>query len=167
MCKMPYRVLNGIDLQETLLQRRRCRGAAHFAYRSRQYPNVRTGDESRGGRFPSRSPSPEAGRALLQCVQRALIRSQEQRRRAAEKEQTRALLDLLTPREFEVMHLLTTGMLNKQVGGELGMAEKTVKVHRGNLMKKLGITSVAELVRLVERAQACHTAADARRASVA
>ena len=51
------------------------------------------------------------------------------------------------------MQLLTTGMLNKQVGGELGMAEKTVKVHRGMIMKKLGITSVAELVRMVEKAQ--------------
>jgi FixJ family two-component response regulator len=44
-------------------------------------------------------------------------------------------------------------MLNKQVGGELGMAEKTVKVHRGHLMKKLGISSLVELVRLVEKAE--------------
>ena len=45
-----------------------------------------------------------------------------------------------------------TGKLNKQVGGELGVAEKTVKVHRGRLMQKLGVTSVAELVQLVQRA---------------
>jgi len=60
---------------------------------------------------------------------------------------------LLTPREFEVMQLVITGMLNKQVGCELGVAEKTVKVHRGRLMQKLGVTSVAELVQLVQKAE--------------
>jgi FixJ family two-component response regulator len=89
---------------------------------------------------------------LLSCVKQALARSKEQRRRAAEKGKARALLGLLTPREFEVMELLTTGMLNKQIGAELGMAEKTVKVHRGQVMRKLCVTSVAELVRFVERA---------------
>jgi FixJ family two-component response regulator len=63
------------------------------------------------------------------------------------------LLDLLTPREFEVMQLVIRGMLNKQVGGELGVAEKTVKVHRGRLMQKLGVASVAELVQLVQKAE--------------
>jgi FixJ family two-component response regulator len=62
-------------------------------------------------------------------------------------------LDLLTPREFEVMQLVVTGMLNKQIASELGIAEKTIKVHRGRVMKKLGIVSVADLVRLVETAQ--------------
>jgi DNA-binding CsgD family transcriptional regulator len=61
------------------------------------------------------------------------------------------LLDSLTPREFEVMELVITGMLNKQVGAQLGMAEKTVKVHRGRVMQKLGVVSVAELVRFVRR----------------
>ncbi len=93
-------------------------------------------------------PKPFKPRELLQCVERALSRSVEQRRRAAEKSESRRLLDSLTPREFEVMQLVTTGMLNKQIGGELGMAEKTVKVHRGRVMQKLGVTSVAELVRL-------------------
>ena len=72
--------------------------------------------------------------------------------RSSEQSEARRLLDLLTPREFEVMQLVITGMLNKQVGGELGMAEKTVKVHRGRVMQKLGVTSVAELVRLVQKA---------------
>jgi FixJ family two-component response regulator len=60
---------------------------------------------------------------------------------------------LLTPREFEVMQLVVTGMLNKQIASELGTAEKTIKVHRGRVMKKLGIVSVADLMRLVETAQ--------------
>ena len=50
------------------------------------------------------------------------------------------------------MQLVITGMLNKQIAGELGTAEKTVKVHRGRVMQKLGVTSVAKLVRLVEKA---------------
>src|SRR5206468_8250055 len=89
---------------------------------------------------------------LLQCVESALIRSAEQRRRSAEQNEARRLLDLLTPREFEVMRLVITGLLYKQIAGELGTAEKTVKVHRGRVMQKLRVTSVAELVRLVQRA---------------
>src|SRR5438093_7233645 len=90
---------------------------------------------------------------LLQCVQNALIRSAEQRRRSAEKNDARRLLDLLTAREFEVMQLVITGMLNKQIAGELGLAEKTVKVHRGRVMQKLRVTSVPELIGLVQRAE--------------
>lgn len=89
---------------------------------------------------------------LLQCVERALTRSAEQRLRDAEKNEARCVLDLLTPREFEVMQLVITGMLNKQIAGELGTAEKTVKVHRGRMMQKLRVNSVAELVRLVQKA---------------
>jgi FixJ family two-component response regulator len=89
---------------------------------------------------------------LLQCVERALTRSAGQRLRHAEKNEARCLLDLLTPREFEVMQLVIMGMLNKQIAGELGTAEKTVKVHRGRMMQKLQLTSVAELVRLVQKA---------------
>ncbi len=99
-------------------------------------------------------PKPFKPNELLACVERALARSAEQRQAAAGKNDARRRLDLLTPREFEVMQLVATGLLNKQVGAELGMAEKTVKVHRGRIMQKLGITSVAELVRLVEKAGA-------------
>ena len=51
------------------------------------------------------------------------------------------------------MRLVITGLLNKQVGAELGMAEKTVKTHRGHVMQKLGITSVAQLIGVVEKAE--------------
>jgi len=97
-------------------------------------------------------PKPFRSDELLQCVEHALLRSAKQRRRSAEQNEARRLLDLLTPREFEVMQLVITGMLNKQIAGELGTADKTVKVHRGRMMQKLGVTSVAELVRMVERA---------------
>ena len=65
----------------------------------------------------------------------------------------RGVLERLTPREFQVMRLVTTGLLNKQVGADLGMAEKTVKTHRGHVMQKLGITSVAQLIGVVKKAE--------------
>ena len=58
----------------------------------------------------------------------------------------------LTPREFEVLQFVIAGLLNKQIGAELGVAEKTIKVHRGHMTEKLGVKSVAELVRLAEKA---------------
>jgi FixJ family two-component response regulator len=98
-------------------------------------------------------PKPFRDTELLECVARALARSVDQRRRGADKTEARRRLDLLTPREFEVMQLVVTGMLNKQIASELGTAEKTIKVHRGRVMKKLRIMSVPELMRLVEKAQ--------------
>ena len=98
-------------------------------------------------------PKPFKPRQLLESVERALARSAEQRRRALDKNHARALLDRLTPREYEVMQLVATGMLNKQVGAELEMAEKTVKTHRAHMMQKLGITSVAELMGVLQRAE--------------
>ena len=141
--------LNGIELQEMLLQRRRDEQLI-FITGHGDIPMCARAMKAGAVDF---LPKPFQPNELLSCVERALIRSKEQRHRMAEKKKARALLDLLTPREFEVMQLLTTGMLNKQVGGELGLAEKTIKVHRGFIMRKLGITSVAELVRLVEKAE--------------
>ena len=98
-------------------------------------------------------PKPFKPKQLLESVERALTRSTEQRRRASEKNHARGLLERLTPREYEVMQLVATGMLNKQVGGELGMAEKTVKTHRAHVMQKLGITSVAELMGVLQKGE--------------
>jgi len=98
-------------------------------------------------------PKPFNHKELLESVERALTRSAEQRRQASEKNNARALLEKLTPREYEVMQLVATGLLNKQVGGELGMAEKTVKTHRAHMMHKLRITSVAELMVILQKAE--------------
>jgi FixJ family two-component response regulator len=97
-------------------------------------------------------PKPFKHTELLESIERALKRSAEQRRRAAEKDHARGLIERLTPREYEVMQLVATGMLNKQVGAELGMAEKTVKTHRAHIMQKLGITSIAELMLVLQKA---------------
>jgi len=98
-------------------------------------------------------PKPFKPKQLLESVERALTRSAEQRRRESEKNHAGGLLERLTPREYQVMQLVATGMLNKQVGGELGMAEKTVKTHRAHVMQKLGITSVAELMVVLQKAE--------------
>jgi FixJ family two-component response regulator len=98
-------------------------------------------------------PKPFKPKQLLESVERSLTRSAEQRRRASAKTHARDLIERLTPREHEVMQLVATGMLNKQVGGELGMAEKTVKTHRAHVMQKLGITSVAELMVVLQKAE--------------
>jgi len=68
----------------------------------------------------------------------------------------------LSPREKVVCRLVSTGMLNKQIAGRLGLAEKTVKVHRGQVMRKLGVRSVAELVRAVDSLDASPAHADVR-----
>jgi FixJ family two-component response regulator len=144
--KMPC--LNGIDFQEALLQRRR-EEQLIFITAHGDIPMCARAMKAGAVDF---LPKPFRPAELLKCVERALNRSVDQRGRAAERGEARRLLDLLTPREFEVMQLIITGMLNKQVAGELRIAEKTVKVHRGRVMQKLGVVSVAELVHLTQRA---------------
>ncbi|RYD81292.1 MAG: response regulator transcription factor [Verrucomicrobiaceae bacterium] len=87
---------------------------------------------------------------LIAAVTNALLRSEQERACAAQREAAVARFDALTPREFEVMQYVIAGMLNKQIAGELEAAEKTVKIHRGRVMQKLGVNSVAELVRLAQ-----------------
>jgi len=140
--------INGMDLQETLIQRRREEQLVFIT----GHGDISMCAQAMKAGAADFLPKPFRSDELLQCVERALIRSAEQRLRSADKNKTQHLLDSLTPREFEVMQLVITGMLNKQIAGELGTAEKTVKVHRGRMMQKLGVTSVAELVRLVEKA---------------
>jgi FixJ family two-component response regulator len=140
--------LNGIDLQEALIQRRR---EEQLIFITGHGDIAMCAQAMKAGAVDF-LPKPFGDGELLQCVERALIRSAEQRRRREERDKARRLLDLLTPREFEVMQLVITGVLNKQIAAELGTVEKTVKVHRGRVMQKLRVTSVAELVRLVQRA---------------
>jgi FixJ family two-component response regulator len=141
--------LNGLAFQTTLAQRRREEQLIFIT----GYGDIPMCARAMKAGAVDFLPKPFQPKQLLKCVERALIRSREQRERAQRKNDARGLLDSLTPREFEVMQLLTTGMLNKQVGAELGIAEKTVKVHRGRVTQKLQVTSVAELVQLMHKAE--------------
>jgi FixJ family two-component response regulator len=87
---------------------------------------------------------------LLDAVQVALDRDRERRYRKVTTDDLRSRFDLLSPREREVMTLVTTGMMNKQVAAELGISEVTVKVHRHNLMTKLDAKAFTDLVRMAD-----------------
>jgi FixJ family two-component response regulator len=89
---------------------------------------------------------------LLQALRAAIEKDRNARAEHTEVYEIRRLIELLTPRENEILRYVVTGMLNKQIALELDIAEKTVKVHRGRVMEKLGVDSVAELVRLAEKA---------------
>jgi FixJ family two-component response regulator len=95
---------------------------------------------------------PVQNRALLEAIERALARDAAARAVRAERDAARTRLARLTPRERQVCDLVATGLLNKQIAAELGTGEKTIKWHRAHVMGKLGVGSVAELVRLIDRA---------------
>lgn len=97
-------------------------------------------------------PKPLDDEALLGAVGQALARSAEHWQKRDEMAQIRARLATLTPREFEVFRLVIGGLLNKQIAAELGAALRTIKTHRGRMMRKMGVASVAELVHLAQKA---------------
>ena len=92
--------------------------------------------------------------ALLDIVHEALDRARHEQQERAERLVIRQRFDTLTPRERDVLQLVVRGLLNKQIAAELGIAEKTVKFHRGRVMAKTQAGSVAELVRQAEKVEA-------------
>jgi FixJ family two-component response regulator len=83
---------------------------------------------------------------MLDAVDEALLKDELRRKHAGQVTGIRRCYETLTPREREVMGLVVKGLLNKQVAGDLGLSEITVKIHRGNAMKKMGARSLVELV---------------------
>jgi FixJ family two-component response regulator len=95
---------------------------------------------------------PVSDKDLLEAIARAQEQDAKSRRSHAELALIQAKITTLTPREREVLTHVITGRLNKQIAGDLGTVEKTIKVHRSRVMEKLGVHTVADLVRLAEKA---------------
>jgi FixJ family two-component response regulator len=87
---------------------------------------------------------------LLDAVQVALERDRARRAQDKSVQEVRAHFEALTPREQEVIGFLAAGLLNKQIAAQLGVSEVTVKVHRGNVMRKMGARSLADLLRIAD-----------------
>ena len=88
---------------------------------------------------------------LLDAIHRALDRDRQRRAEGAGIAELRKRYEELTPREREVMALVTRGLLNKQIAAELGTSETTVKIHRGQVMRKMEAESLADLVRMCDK----------------
>ena len=102
---------------------------------------------------------------MLDAVAQAIERDRNRRDSDKALAELRERFELLTPREREIMALVTTGLMNKQVAGELGLSEITVKIHRGHIMRKMGVRSLADLVRAAEALELHQPAKSAPRTS--
>lgn len=96
---------------------------------------------------------------LLAAIERAMARDVREREVLARQRELRARFDALTKRELEVLGHVVRGKLNKQIAGDLGIHERTVKLHRAAITTKLHVQSVAELTRLTDEAGVCATSA--------
>jgi len=94
---------------------------------------------------------PVEGARLLDAVSNAVALDAMRRGRRRDSDHAKELLAQLTPRERQVCDLLARGLLNKQIADEIGASERTVKIHRGRAVQKLGINSITDLVRLLSR----------------
>jgi FixJ family two-component response regulator len=94
---------------------------------------------------------PFRGQELIDAIQDAIAKDRVAWNERAQMALLRSRYDSLTPREKEVLKLVTSGLLNKQIGAELGTSELTIKTHRGRVMEKMAAESLADLVRMSEK----------------
>jgi FixJ family two-component response regulator len=146
--------LNGLELQETLAQMGRAEQVIFITGGA----SVPTCVQAMKAGAVDYLQKPFRDEDLLSCVERALKRSSEKWLQRLQRKDVRDRLATLTPREFDVLKGVVAGMLNKQIAAQFGTTEGTVKVHRGRVMEKMGVTSVAELVILTQRAGLAPTA---------
>jgi len=147
--------LNGIELQEELL---RCKREDQIVFITGHGDVPMCAKAMKAGAVDFLA-KPFRREELLQAVARAVERlrakAAEHAARAKDdalREQARAKIAKLTPRELEVFRWIIAGLLNKQIAAELGTAEQTVKIQRGHITAKLGVVAVAEMVRLAQQA---------------
>jgi FixJ family two-component response regulator len=139
--------LNGLELQERIAVDR---SEMPIIFITGHADVPRTVRAMKGGAVEFLT-KPFADDALLQAAERAIERSRRTLCQAAELKVLRDRYASLTPREREVMSCIAAGLLNKQVGAELGRSEITIKTHRGRVMQKMQADSLADLVRMAEK----------------
>ena len=152
--------MNGLELQRTLLARGVDR-AIIFVTGQGDIPTTVQAMKAGAVTFLSK---PVRRAELVAAVREALLRDASGRAQHRDREDFARRLASLTPRERQVLDLVATGMLNKQIAAELGAAEKTIKVHRGRIMEKMQVRTATALVGLLSRAE---TRADSARGSAA
>lgn len=140
--RMPGRT--GLDLQEAL----RAAGQWLSIVFITGYRDVPVSVKAMKGGAVDFLTKPVDEGTLLGAIEQAVARTLADRRRQARQTEIQRRIATLTPREAAVFALVVTGMLNKQIGSDLGIGEKTVKVHRARVMEKMQAGSLAELVRL-------------------
>lgn len=140
--------LNGLELQTAL---RKSANPLPVVFLTGQGDIPSTVRAMRGGAedfLTKRAPKEE----LLAAVERALARAEQEQRQRGRLEQLRHLFKSLSERELEVLSHVVQGRMNKEIASDLGINERTVKLHRTTLTRKLGVNSVAELTRLTSEA---------------
>jgi RNA polymerase sigma factor (sigma-70 family) len=141
--------MGGLELQRALLERGSDRAIVFITGQGDIPTTVRA---MKAGAV-SFLPKPVQRAELVAAVQEAILRDAEARAQQRERNDLVRRLASLTPRERQVLELVTTGMLNKQIAAELGAAEKTIKVHRGRIMEKMQVRTATALVGLLSRAE--------------
>jgi RNA polymerase sigma factor (sigma-70 family) len=139
--------LNGLELQ-TALAAAGCQRPIVFISGHGDVPSSVRAMKAGAVDFLTKPVSEEN---LLAAIQRAMDRDRQMRETRAELQTIGERLNRLTPREREVLQHVVAGQLNKQIAADLGTVEKTVKVHRSRVMEKMGVRSLADLVRMAER----------------
>ena len=139
--------LNGLELQ-TALAASGCQRPIIFVSGHGDVPSSVRAMKAGAVDFLTKPVSEEN---LLAAIRRAIDRDRLMRQARAELQAIGERLNTLTPREREVLQHVVAGQLNKQIAADLGTVEKTVKVHRSRVMEKMGVRSLADLVRMAER----------------
>jgi RNA polymerase sigma factor (sigma-70 family) len=141
--------MSGLELQRALLARGIDRAIVFITGQG----DIRTTVQAMKAGAVTFLSKPVQRTELIAAVREALLRDSARRAQHREREDLVRRLASLTPRERQVLDLVATGMLNKQIAAELGAAEKTIKVHRGRIMEKMQVRTATALVGLLSRAR--------------